>query len=73
MSRYPHFVDNQLTDGGDVDSLTRRSLFTRKNITGTNFRGGVNPKATMRLEGLGQMETPMTSSGMDSATFRLAA
>jgi hypothetical protein len=28
MSRLPRFLDNQFTDGGEVESLTRRPLFT---------------------------------------------
>jgi hypothetical protein len=27
-SRLPHFLDNRLTDGGEIVSLTRRPLFT---------------------------------------------
>jgi hypothetical protein len=27
-SRLPHFLENRLTDGGEVDRLTRRSPFT---------------------------------------------
>jgi hypothetical protein len=27
MSRIPHFLDNRLTDGGEVVSLRRRPLF----------------------------------------------
>jgi hypothetical protein len=27
-SRHPHFIDNRLTDGGEVVSLTRRPPFT---------------------------------------------
>jgi hypothetical protein len=28
MSRLPHVLNNRLTDGGEVVSLTRRQLFT---------------------------------------------
>jgi hypothetical protein len=34
--RLPHFLDNRLTDGGEV-SLTRRPLFTPRNFPGTHF------------------------------------
>jgi hypothetical protein len=36
-SRLPHFLDNTLTDGGEVVSPTRRPLFTLRNIPGTHF------------------------------------
>jgi hypothetical protein len=37
-SRLPHFIDNRLTDGGEVVSPTRRPPFTPKEIPGTHFR-----------------------------------
>jgi hypothetical protein len=36
-SRLPRFLDNQLTDGGEVVSLTRRPPFTPRKIPGTHF------------------------------------
>jgi hypothetical protein len=36
-SRLPHFLDNQLTDGGEVVSLTRRPPFTPRKIPNTHF------------------------------------
>jgi hypothetical protein len=36
-SKLPHFLDNRLTDGGEVVSLTRRPLFSRRKIPGTHF------------------------------------
>jgi hypothetical protein len=36
-SRLSHFLDNQLTDGGEVFSLMRRPSFTPRKITGTHF------------------------------------
>jgi hypothetical protein len=36
-SRLPHFLDNWLTDGGEVVSLMRRSPFTPRNIPDTYF------------------------------------
>jgi hypothetical protein len=35
--RLPHFLDNRLTDGGEVVSLIRRSPFTPRKIPGTRF------------------------------------
>jgi hypothetical protein len=36
-SRLPHFLENRLTDGGEVDSLTRRPPFTPRKIPDTHF------------------------------------
>jgi hypothetical protein len=36
-SRLPRFLDNRLTDGGEVVSLTRREPFTTRKIPGTHF------------------------------------
>jgi hypothetical protein len=36
-SRLPHFLENRLTDGGQVVSLTRRQPFTPRKIPGTHF------------------------------------
>jgi hypothetical protein len=36
-SRLPHFLDNRLTDGGEVFSLTRRPPLTPTKIPGTYF------------------------------------
>jgi hypothetical protein len=36
-SRLPHFLDNRLTDGGEVVRLTRRPPFTPRKIPGTHF------------------------------------
>jgi hypothetical protein len=34
---FPYFLDNRLTDGGEVVSLTRRPPFTPRKIPGTHF------------------------------------
>jgi hypothetical protein len=36
-SRFPHFLDNRLTDGGEVVTLTPRQPFTPRKIPGTHF------------------------------------
>jgi hypothetical protein len=38
-----------------------------------SVRGCVDPRDTVRLEGLGQLKNPMTSSGIDPVTFQLVA
>jgi hypothetical protein len=38
-----------------------------------SVRGWVDPRAIVRLDGLGQLENPMTSSGIKPATFWLVA
>jgi hypothetical protein len=57
-SRFPHFLDNRLADGGEVVSLTRRPLFTSRNIPGTHLL---------------QAEISMASSEIAPATFRFVA
>jgi hypothetical protein len=71
-SRLPHFLDDRLTDGGEVVSLTARKTwppFTPRKFPGTHFCYIL--RAMVRLEGLGQLKNPMTSSEIEPATFRL--
>jgi hypothetical protein len=73
-SRLPHFLENRLTDGGEVVSLTRRpgALYPKEDswysfLLETELTSG----ACLRLEGLGQLKNPVTSSGIELAIFRL--
>jgi hypothetical protein len=36
-SRFPHFLDNQLTDGGEVVSLTRRPPLSARRVPAAHF------------------------------------
>jgi hypothetical protein len=56
--RFPHFLEKQLTDGGEVVSLTNRpeALYPQK-IPGTHFCWRLSdPRAVMRLEGIGKLK-----------------
>jgi hypothetical protein len=72
MSTLPHFLDNRLTDGGEVVSLTSRPPFTPQEDSWYSFllEAESTPGAIVRLEGLSQLKSPMTS-GYEPATFRL--
>jgi hypothetical protein len=37
LSNNPHFLDNRLTEGGEIVSHTYRQHFTPRNIIGTHF------------------------------------
>jgi hypothetical protein len=64
-SRLPHFLDNRLTNGGEVVSRTRRAAAL--------FPPGrflvLDPGAIVQLEGLSKLKNPMTLSEIEPAIF----
>jgi hypothetical protein len=67
-----------LTDGSQtamsLSALTPgRPLPPGRFLVLISVRGWVDPRPIMRLVGLGQLENPMTSSGLEPTTFRLVA
>ena len=62
-------------EGGKIVSPTHRPLFYPQGIFPVliSVRGWVDPRATVRPEGLCQWKIPMTPSGIEPATFWLVA
>jgi hypothetical protein len=70
----PHFLHNGLTDGGeDVSLLHTPAHYRQKILVLISVRGWVKPRASVLLEGLNELNNAITSSGIELATFRLAA
>jgi hypothetical protein len=74
MSRLKHFLDSQPTNGDRLSALRARPSFPPGSFLVLIFvRGRVDSKTTVRLEGLDQLQNPMTSWGIGRATFRLVS
>jgi hypothetical protein len=72
MPRLSHILDNRLTDGGEVVSLTRQpaALYPPGGfLILISVRGWIDHRAIVRLEGLGQLKNLMTLSGIEPATL----
>jgi hypothetical protein len=69
-SKLQHFLDSQLIDDIEVVSLTHWPLFIPgKFLVFISVRGSDNPRAVVRLEGLGQLNKRVNSSGIKPAAF----
>jgi hypothetical protein len=69
--RFPHFLDNELTHGGEVISLTRSPPLTPgRFLVLISLSGWVDPRAILWLKVLGQLKNA-TSSGIEPMTFLL--
>jgi hypothetical protein len=70
-SRLPHFLDNRLTDGGEVVTASHaaRPLTPAGFLVLISVRDSVEPSHTVWLEAIRQLKNPMTSSGIEPATF----
>jgi hypothetical protein len=63
MSRSSHFLENRLTDGGEVVSLTHRppALYSQEDSRYSILLEAESTiRVIVRLERLGQMKNPMT-------------
>jgi hypothetical protein len=62
--RLPHFLYNHLTDGAGVVS----HLLPKRFLAHISVSGKADTRALEELEGLGQLKTPIISSGFEHAT-----
>jgi hypothetical protein len=69
--RLPHFIDNWLTDIGEVVNLTCYLPSSPQADSWFSFL--LEVESSPGLEGLGRLKNPMTSSGLEPMTFQLVA
>jgi hypothetical protein len=71
MSIILHFLNDRLTHGDEVVSLPLAALYPKED-SWYSFLLDVG-STTVKLEQLGQLKNPLTSLGIEPATFRLVA
>jgi hypothetical protein len=72
MLKFPHFLDNWVTDGFKVVSLVHWPPFTPPGrfLVLISVRGWIDPRAIVWVE-ISQLKNPVTSSVIEPATFQL--
>jgi hypothetical protein len=67
--RLPHFQDSRQVRFSAIH--TTHPLPPGRFVVLTSVRGSVDPRTIVRLEGLGGLKNPVTSTGIEPATFQL--